>query len=223
MKNMKKLLLAGMLFLVLFSMTTNAQNVKNEEENNKFIKHGIQEWTATNLNVDHFRNGDLLLQASTSEEWVNAGKKGIPAWCYYENNPENGKIYGKLYNWYAISDERGLAPEGWHVPTNSDWRTLVKNLKGVDIAGSKLKSQTDWKSRKGTNDIGFTAIPSGCRDAEGKFKDLGVTGVWWSNSVPVDVKPSDKIYTVKLSDNSIEVSYGQSDKGAGYSVRCEKD
>ncbi len=224
MRTIKKASITGMCFLLLISTMANAQDPKKSDQNNdKTAKYGLQVWTAVNLDVDHFRNGDVIPQATTAEEWTSAGAAGKPAWCYYENDPENGKLYGKLYNWFAINDKRGLAPEGWHIPSNADWRTLIKNLKGVDMAATSLKSKTAWKSKKGTNEIGFTAIPAGFRDPEGKFKELGITGQWWSNSVPVDVKPSEKIYSVVLSDNSFEVKYLQSDKKSGFSVRCEKD
>jgi hypothetical protein len=69
-----------------------------------------------NLDVDRFRNGDPVPQIKDKEEWVKAGRNRQPAWCYYDNDPENGKIYWKLYNWYAVNDKRGLAPVGWQVP-----------------------------------------------------------------------------------------------------------
>lgn len=220
----KNVLLTGSMFIFLLSLTTSAQNFKDCNGNvYKTVSYGLQVWTAVNLNTSYFRNGDLIPEAKTPEEWIAAAEAGQPAWCYYENNPENGRIYGRLYNWFAINDKRGITPEGWHVAVNVDWSTLIKNLKGVDIAGTRLKSKEGWKTRKGTNDIGFGAIPGGYRDTEGKFKDMGRAGQWWSNSVPVDVKPSDKIFSLMLSDNSIEAKFLQSEKGAGFSVRCEKD
>ncbi len=212
--------------IIIFALAVNvnAQEVKDQDGNvYKTAKHGVQVWTASNLNVSHFRNGDLIPEAKTDEEWANAASSGSPAWCYYENNPENGAKYGKLYNWYAINDTRGLAPEGWHIPENADWRLLIKNLLGIKVAGPKLKDKEGWKNQKGTNDIGFTALPAGCRDTDGKFKDFGKICRWWSNSVPVDVKPSPKIYSVSLNDNTSDIKYIESDKGAGLSVRCEKD
>ncbi len=220
----KKVSAIGIQFLIFAGLSLNAQDLKDHDGNvYKTVNHGIQVWTAGNLNVSHFRNGEAIPQAKTPEEWVNAGAAGKPAWCFYENDPENGNKYGKLYNWYSINDPRGLAPKGWHIPANSDWQILVKNLFGVDIAGTKLKSTTGWKSKAGTNDIGFTALPSGYRDQEGKFKELGTTCIYWSNSVPVEVRPSNQIYSLELSNNSIEIKYLKSDKAAGFSVRCEKD
>jgi uncharacterized protein (TIGR02145 family) len=212
------------LVLIFFSLNIIAQDLNDFDGNAyKTASYGLQEWTASNLNVSHFRNGDAIPEAKTPEEWTNAAAEGKPAWCYYENDPENGKIYGKLYNWFAINDPRGLAPEGWHIPDNGDWRTLIKNLKGIDVASGKLKNKTGWKSKNGTNQIGFTAIPGGYRDHGGKFKELSTTCQWWSNSVPVDVKPSENIYSLKLTDFSPQVKYFEMMKGTGLSVRCIKD
>ncbi|MFZ0282411.1 MAG: fibrobacter succinogenes major paralogous domain-containing protein [Bacteroidales bacterium] len=220
----KRIAVFGGLILLFAGFTANSQDVKDiDGKVYNTAKLGLQVWTASNLSVSHFRNGDVIVEAKTPEEWAAAGTNGTPAWCYYENDPRNGMKYGKLYNWYAINDPRGLAPEGWHVATNEDWRALVKNLLGIDVAGTKLKSAADWKVRKGTNNIGFTAIPGGRRDTEGKFKDLGNIGQWWSNSVPIEVRPSNKIFSFALSDAQLGVKYLQVEKGTGLSVRCEQD
>lgn len=218
------LFLACLILLLLSSPGAEAQDLKDVDGNvYRTAKLGTQIWTASNLNVSRFRNGDKIAEAKTQEEWIKAAETGAPAWCVYENRAENGTQFGKLYNWFAINDPRGLAPEGWHIPENADWQLLVKNLNGVDIAGTKLKSQEVWKTKKGTDNIGFAAIPGGYRNREGKFMEIEKTGQWWSNSVPVDIKPSNKIFTVKLEDSNIEVKYIQVEKGAGYSVRCEKN
>jgi hypothetical protein len=99
---------------------------------------------AENLNVSTFRNGDPIPEAKTDEEWKKAGKEGKPAWCYYENDPKNGAKYGKLYNWYAVNDPRGLAPAGWHVPSDAEWTTLGDQL--GDEASNKMKSTSGWDS-----------------------------------------------------------------------------
>lgn len=215
---------ASIVFLIL-GLAVNAQNIKDFDGNTyRTVTHGLQTWTVPNLNVSHFRNGDTIPEARSEAEWLKAAEAGEPAWCYQQNDPANGKRYGKLYNWYAINDPRGLAPEGWHIPTNADWRTLVKNLNGVDMAGSGLKSTSgEWKSKRGANKIGFEGLPGGYRQADGKFSDLGRSCRWWSNSPPVEIQPSNQIYTVELADTSVELKYLKSDRGAGYSVRCEKD
>jgi hypothetical protein len=106
---------------------------------------GTQVWMTKNLDVDKFRNGDPIPQARTGEEWEWACMNEIPAWCFYENNPENGIKYGRLYNVYAVNDPRGLAPQGWHIPSDSEWKILEDYLGNKDTE-KKLKSSTGWNS-----------------------------------------------------------------------------
>ena len=89
------------------------------------IKIGDWYWSTENLKVSKFRNGDSIAEAKTAEQWVKAGEAQKPAWCYYDNDPINGKRYGKLYNWYAVSDPRELAPVGWHIPSDVEWEDLI--------------------------------------------------------------------------------------------------
>ena len=109
------------------------------------VRIGNQEWMTRNLDVDRFRNGDMIQHAESNKEWKKAGENGQPAWCYYDNDPENGKKYGKLYNWFTVNDPRGLAPEGWHITSQKDWTILVEFLGGYEIAGHKMKSVNDWE------------------------------------------------------------------------------
>ena len=194
-EKINRLSILVILAFLFLSLMGNAQTIKDIDGNTyRTISYGLQVWTVPNLNVSHFRNGDTIPQARTDEEWSKAAETGTPAWCYQENNPANGSRYGKLYNWYAVNDPRGLAPEGWHIPTNADWSTLIKNLNGVDMAGSGLKSTSKvWKSRPGTNKIGFEGLPGGYRQADGKFTELGQSCRWWSNSAPVEIQPSGQI------------------------------
>ncbi len=180
---------------------------------------GTQTWMAENLNVSNFRNGDPIPEVTSTEEWVTAGKARKPAWCYYNNDPANEKKYGKLYNWYALIDQRGLAPDGWHVPSEAEWNLLLSYL-GKD-AGRKLRTVSDWKSGNdnGTNESGFAALPGSCRYGDGDFfENNSSNGYWWSS-------------TEFLSTNTgfgfnIEY-YGAVSKhlynGDGLSVRCVKD
>src|SRR5260221_1474406 len=103
---------------------------------------------AENLNVGSCRNGGPVPEARTEEEWVRVGREGKPAWCYYENKIENGVHYGKLYNWYAVTDPRGLAPPGWHVPTDAEWRQVTLFLGGEDAAGAE-KQKRDRENHYG--------------------------------------------------------------------------
>jgi uncharacterized protein (TIGR02145 family) len=100
-----------------------------------------------NLNVSTFRNGDPIPEAKTKEEWESAVNNHQPAWCYYDNDPKNGAKYGKLYNWYAVSDPRVLAPNGWHIPIDAEW-SILENYLGED-AGKKMKNASGWVSWDG--------------------------------------------------------------------------
>ena len=133
-----------------------------------------------NLDVERFRNGDLIPHAESNEEWKVAGENGQPAWCYYDNDPENGKKYGKLYNWFTVNDPRGLAPEGWHITYQKEWNILVEFLGGYEIPGLKMKSMNDWEE-EGFDIInghiyitsGLNVLPGGCHFYNGSFE-----GVW---------------------------------------------
>jgi uncharacterized protein (TIGR02145 family) len=183
------------------------------------IQIGNQIWMCKNLDVDHYRNGDSIPEVRDSIEW---SKLKTGAWCYYNNDPELGKIYGKLYNWYAVNDARGLAPEGWHIPSDSEWTELV-NFLGKKIAGNKLKETgtIHWGigNNEATNESGFTALPSGIRSYYGSFYDNGFNVAWWSSSI-YDTKNG--WFWILLNDSTyIERSIG--DIKDGFSIRCIKD
>jgi uncharacterized protein (TIGR02145 family) len=182
----------------------------------KTVKIDDQVWMAENLNVSHFRNGDPIPEAKTKEEWELAWTELSPAWCYYNNDSENGKKYGKLYNWYAVIDTRGLEPKGWRVPSTKEWTTLIGNLDGDNIAGMKMKSTTGWDLEgNGDNSSGFMGIPSGGRSINGDFIDMGRAGIWWSSSENSAIDASG--YNLINSTNSILRGYFN--KGTGLSVR----
>jgi uncharacterized protein (TIGR02145 family) len=115
----------------------------------KEVKIGTQVWMAKNLSVFYFKNGDAIPVVKTAEEWKKAYENQQPACCYYENNAENGKTYGLLYNWYAVNDKRGLAPAGYHIPTEAEWTTLINYLGGEEVACTKMKSTSGWNSYEG--------------------------------------------------------------------------
>ena len=156
------------------------------------VKIGNQEWSTTNLNVDVFRNGDIIPEIKSFAEWQQANENQAPAWCYYENNPELGAKFGRLYNWFAVNDPRDLAPEGWHIPSSEEFELMVTFLGGImdfDVkanfdASKKLKSTIEWITKKwiGNNKSGFNGLPGGLRNFAGGDMDLGLTGVWWSKT-----------------------------------------
>jgi uncharacterized protein (TIGR02145 family) len=183
------------------------------------IKIGDQYWMPQNLDVNIFRNGDTILHAKTKDEWDTAAKEGIPAWCYYENNPSKYEKYGKLYNWYAVTDERGLAPRGWHIPDDTEWGVLNNFLGAENTAGKKMKSNIGWSSNgNGTNESGFNGLPGGFRSQFGFFL-INFGAYWWS------VSESNFFFAGSryLSYNNGSLSSGNYLKGSGFSVRCVKD
>jgi uncharacterized protein (TIGR02145 family) len=180
---------------------------------------GTQVWMTKNLDVSKFRNGDPIPEAKTEEEWRAYSGAREPAWCYYDNDPKNGEKYGKLYNWYAVSDPRGLAPEGWHVPIYDEWKILF-DLLGVWEEGKKLKSTSGWKDNgNGTNSTGFSGLPGGFCSIKGKFDYIGGYGYWWSST---ESGTGSAAFT-HLQYKSYEVYTSECFKENGLSVRCLKD
>jgi len=195
-----------------------------EEGASKEVTIGKQVWMTQNLNVDKFRNGDPIPEAKTNEEWSKAGENGEPAWSYYNNNPDNGDRYGKLYNWYAVNDPRGLAPEGWKIPSDEEWSRLADFLGGKSVAGTKMKSTDFWadyegKSVNGTNESGFSALPGGFRYSNGTFTGIGNNGYWWSATESNTNYAWNRYVDYSYSD----VYRGDINKEVGFSVRCVRD
>ena len=177
-------------------------------------------WLGKNLNVDHFANGDRIPQVQSDEEWKRIAEEKQPAWCYYNNDSVKGYNYGKLYNWYAVHDSRGLAPRGWHIPSDPEWTQLSDHLGGETIAGTKMKSIDLWENDgNGNNNSLFSGLPSGERGAEGTFGYIGVYCGWWSSSE----SPPEKALLRSLSVGTGRALRVIATKGKGFSVRCIKD
>jgi len=178
---------------------------------------GNQRWMAENLNVTHFRNGDPIPEARSDADWELAAELSQPAWCYYNNDPVNASTYGKLYNWYAINDPRGIEPEGWRVPSTREWANLIDYLEGDDLTGKKLKSMTGWDSNgNGDNSSKFNGFPGGGRLVEGDFQSIGRAGIWWTSSQNTAISG----YGYNLNHADSKVLRGTFDKGTGMSIRC---
>ncbi|MCX6159143.1 MAG: fibrobacter succinogenes major paralogous domain-containing protein [Ignavibacteriae bacterium] len=201
----------------------------------KTVKIGNQEWMAENLNVSHYRNGDAISSEQDinkrepkkdvkkdrkkngkNDEWENSS---TGTWYYYDDDSENGKTYGKLYNWDAVNDPRGLAPEGWHIPTDAEWKELEDSLGGYLVAGGKLKAFTFWNSPNlgATNDIDFNALPGGIWNYE--FSGIGNYGYFWTAS---EGNHDDAWLRIIYFDN-IDMYRTFNSKGNGLSVRCVRD
>ena len=207
--------------------TTSKKSSNNLISNEVTI--GNQIWMTQNLNVDSFRNGDSIPQAKTDEEWIKAGNSGKPAWCFYNNNPNNGERYGKLYNWYAVNDSRGLAPKDFIIPSKKDWIELSDFLGGLELAGRKLKSPDFWVEgdfAKGTNESGFFGFAAGSRNYNGSFDSLGKCGHWWCSNESLHEEyrtlAAGQFY-LDYNTNYVNIDdYYGCKKSNGFSVRCIK-
>jgi uncharacterized protein (TIGR02145 family) len=180
---------------------------------------GAQVWSSQNLDVTTYRNGDIIPQVTDATDWINLT---TGAWCYYNNDSANGAIYGKLYNWYAVNDSRGLAPFGWHIPTPSEVTTLSTSLGGSSVAGGKMKSITLWNSPNtgADNSSGFTGLPAGYRAVgDGSFNLLYTQGQFWTS---VGFNPTNANVYV-LNYNSATLATSTNNKIYGFSVRLIKD
>lgn len=178
----------------------------------KTVVIGTQTWMAENLNVSTFRNGDPIPEAKTFDEWILAGRNGTPAWCYYNNDPKNGENYGKLYNWHAVHDPRGLASDGWKVPESDDFDLLISNYGGKENAGGKIKQ---------LQGIGFKGLAAGARNERGSFHSVNQSCYWWCADWNTDYFAF-YIY-LDFTDETL-FKYGLlQNKSCGLSVRCIKD
>ena len=167
------------------------------------IKIKNQSWTAQNLDVSHYRNGDPIPNIQDPEEWKNT-KKG--AWCYYDNNIENNK-YGKIYNSYAILDPRGLAPEGYRIPDHYDWLLFKEFIE-------QKKDILNWQNH-------FNVIPAGYRDNNGGFFYLNEASGWWCKAITNSNIESTYAHFYEPSDDRLIWKPFKS--GEGFYVRCIKE
>lgn len=184
------------------------------------VKIGSQIWMIKNLNVSTFANGDVIPQAATGEDWEKAADNKQPAWCYYDNDPGNGLIYGKLYNWFAVIDPRGLAPQGWHVPNLDDWKLLLSNSGGDPDARTELMDSIGWVFNNGKNTFAFRGLPGGYCDKKQTWRQLRAGAFWWS-STESDFEEAKCIAFENLDKSG--TLRRVLPKGYGLSVRCVKD
>lgn len=202
----------------------SADKLTIKKSSSSEIKIGKQVWMTKNLNVNKFRNGDIIPHAKTNAEWIRARENKLPAWCYYNNNPENEGRYGKLYNWYAVNDKRGLAPNGWHIPSDKEWTVLTDYLGGEFEAGGKMKNNSSSWNNNGdgtTNESGFSGMPGGFRYEYGTFNNIGDYGFWWSSSE--EVADINDVWCRNLGRDTNSIRRNDGNKSYGFSVRCIRD
>jgi len=201
----------------------------------KTVKIGNQEWFAENLKTTVYANGDEIPYSRTNESWKNQ-KMGMR--CSYEHDDAMNAKYGQLYNWYAVNDERGLCPSGWHVPSDEDWQDLEVflgmsradvSLKGTRGSGelgigTKLKANSGWnEGGNGTDDFGFSALAGGGRDGNGNFLNAGNLGGFWSSSTNGGGDAIQFAWLRGLSSGDTEVVRSDQNQRYGFSVRCVRD
>lgn len=189
----------------------------------KTLRIGSQTWMTNNLNVNRFRNGDLIPEAKSNEDWQNAGINKQPAWCYLNNDSVKGKEIGRLYNWYAINDPRGLPPEGWIVPTVEYWNNLTDALGGFII--SNELPQMKYIERY---PLDFPMNERGYRDDDGNFSNDEYS-VWWSDgdggnafAIFDDTECKEILINPKFNKYNTNVYFFVGQNG-GFYIRCVKD
>jgi uncharacterized protein (TIGR02145 family) len=178
-----------------------------------------QKWMDRNLDVTTYRNGDTIAHVTDPIAWQTLT---TGAWCYYNNDPSTNATYGKLYNWYAVNDPRGLAPIGWHVPTDTEWTAVESCLGGSSVAGGKMKvaGTTTWTSpnTEATNTSAWAGLPGGTR-INGQFSRTRFDGFWWSSTQTNTTNAWARLLT--YNDGSLyRFNY---EKHRGFSVRCLRD
>lgn len=231
---MRKLLLAFLVLTFVYCGKNSPTGLEDTDGNvYKTVIIGNQEWMVENLKVTSYRNGDPIRKVYNDLEWRNIS---AGAYSVYDKDMSNLSTYGCLYNWYAVADSRNIAPEGWHVPTDDDWKELemylgmsrseadAEGLRGTN-EGLKLKEAGTshwnyWNTEStGTNTSGFTALPGGLRAASGFFANLGSTARFWSSTE----SSSGHAWSRGLLDTSSKIRRHYDEDGHGFSVRCIKD
>jgi uncharacterized protein (TIGR02145 family) len=201
---------------------TGVQALRDIDGNTyKTVKIGNQEWMAENLKVTKYRNGDAIPNVTNMSQWWNLH---TGAYCCYNNN--NLSDYGKLYNWYAATDPRGIAPNGWHVPSDAEWSVLENYLGGSGVAGGEMKEigTTHWLTPNAgaINSSGFTALPGGENSGlVNGYTGINQQGFWWSSS----------LYSSGAAALYVQVFYSDGQcyfhssqyQNYGMSIRCIKD
>ncbi len=185
----------------------------------KTIKIGNSVWVRENLKTTHYRNGDII-NTGTKLATRNTDTEGY--FYNYNNNESIAGTYGRLYDWYALNDPRGLAPAGCHIATNEEWEAAVEFLGGNEVAGGKMKEagQAHWTAPNAgaDNSSGFTGLPAGIHYING-FDNLGYNAFYWTSTSMDDISAMAWV----LSFDKTSVSSGNYYKTGAFSVRCVMD
>lgn len=187
-----------------------------------------REYMTVNLDVDTFLNGDPIPEAKMPDEWAKAANNKQAAWCHYENDPENGRKFGRIYNHHTFEDPRGVIPAGWRMVDSSDWERLEQffgyTLTDQSFAHA-VKSRSDWTTGEaGSNASGLNLQPGGMRRENGNFEDKGLAAFFWS---PVRYNAQDNYVYYFTGDTTHterhHIIYTTLSKGNGFYVRLVRD
>lgn len=184
----------------------------------KFFKVENDKWMSENLQVRFFQNGDEVPLITEPKEWKKAAEKGTPACCFYDNNEGEFGTRGLLYNVYAVTDPRGLAPKGWHIPTAAEFSRLIYYHGGSNLAGKHLRDPKGWFDGPFMTASEFKGLPNGCRLKNGKFEGEGYFGQWLMTAGEGEFR-----YLILRGDAMDALEFKVTEKGTGYSIRCIKD
>lgn len=202
-------------FILIFSC---GGGYRDQEGNSfKAVKIGNHIWMSENLNVAHFRNGDEVPSVKSAYDWQDKSEGGKPVWCFQGNDPGFSKKFGRLYNWYAVNDSRGLAPKGWHVATDDDWKELT-DFFGGEVSAA-LQIRTSGYGKDSTDNSAFAGLPGGACNADGTFYGLGISGLWWTST---EVN-NEYAWARQLNYIYCNITSLDKNKLFGFSVRCVKD
>ncbi|WP_157858173.1 fibrobacter succinogenes major paralogous domain-containing protein [Pelodictyon luteolum] len=160
---------------------------------------GGMEWSASNLDIERYRNGDPVPEARTEAEWHEAASRGDGAWCRYEGEEGGAVGCGRLYNWHTVHDPRGLAPAGWHVATEDEWDRLALVPGGLRSLG---------------------ILSTGIRNCLGAFYGHGVSACFWTADSSGAFEAWDREVASRDPERLVRVSVARS---LGLSVRCVRD
>lgn len=199
-----------------------------DQDNNQYatIEIGKQIWMAENLKTTTYCNGDSISNIVDDDEWSNINEAG---WSYLENDSGHDSLFGKLYNWLTVYDERNICPCGWHVPTDAEWKELIDYLGGPFVAGGKMKSKGNlfdgtglWThpNHAATNESGFSGLPGGYREVDGEFRSRNNFTFWWSSSEENEYFSIGFALRYNFGD---VITAGYANKKSGFSIRCIKN
>ncbi len=190
-------------FLLLTFSVISFSHTESEYET---VEISSIEWMKGNLSVTQFRNGDKIPFAKTKKDWFEAAENHEPAWCFYDDKDKNAGTYGIMYNWYAVNDQRGLAPVGFHVASISEWNQLKKSLESNDDVLIKYSDESFF-------------LYGGYRFYGGAYDYMNQRGFWWTS----DEKDGESAYFVNAIKRNEKMLIDYNHKEDGMYVKCVKD